>query len=135
MAIYGLYSGDDGESHLVVLEIVGNGPPLDQPLPCTGWRPFQCPPGHSQERHPTPVSGMTMMLGGCMEIGVGGGTLQHVALIAGDALLVIDTHGAGHSTAITGSDPLRVAGVTFDSSQWPEIRRQFSGWPSNLLDP
>jgi hypothetical protein len=135
MSIFGLYSGNDGQSHLVELEIAGSGPPLNEPLPCQGWRPFQCDPGPVQAQHPTPVAGMTIMLGGCMEIGVGGGDLRSVSLLPGDMLLVLDTRGAGHSTAIKGPDRLRVAGVTFASADWPTIRTHFSVWPDNLLAP
>jgi hypothetical protein len=135
MSIFGLYSGNDGQSHLVELQIVGSGPPLKEPLPCQGWRPFQCDPGVTQASHPTPVAGMTVMLSGCMEISVGGGALRHVALRPGDMLMVLDTRGAGHATAITGPDKLRVAGVTFAPADWPVIRAHFSGWPDNLLDP
>ncbi len=135
MSIYGLYSGTDGQSHLVQLEIVGSGPPLMELLPCQGWRPFQSDPGAVQARHPTPVTGMTVMLSGCMEIDVGGGSLPNVALIPGDMLLVLDTRGEGHSTAIKGPDRLRVAGVSFSAGDWPAIARHFSGWPDNLLAP
>lgn len=135
MSIYGLYSGTDGQSHLIELKIVGSGPPLQQPLPCQGWRPFQCAPGIEQSHHPTPVAGMTIMLNGCMEISVNGGTLRHVALRRGDMLLVLDTRGAGHATAITGTEQLQVAGVTFASADWPAIRPHFSPWPDNVLDP
>lgn len=135
MSIIGLYSGDDGQSHLVELQIVGNGPPLDQPLPCGGWRPFQCAPGARSPLHPTPVAGVTFMLAGCMEISVGGGTRRHVALRCGDMLVVIDTRGAGHATAITGDEPLRVAGVSFAAGDWPRVRDAFTGWPANLVPP
>lgn len=135
MSIIGLYSGDDGQSHLVELELVGQGPPLDQPLPCSGWRPFQCNPGLSSPLHPTPVAGVTFMLGGCMEISVGGGARRHVRLTAGDMLVVLDTRGAGHATSITGEQPLRVAGVTFAPADWPRVRAAFSGWPPNLVAP
>jgi hypothetical protein len=135
MSIYGLYSGTDGQSHLVELAIVGRGPPLNELLPCQGWRPFQSDPGHVQARHPTPVAGMTVMLGGCMEIGVGGGSLHSVALRPGDMLLVLDTRGEGHSTAIKGPERLQVAGVSFSAGDWPAIARHFSGWPDNLLAP
>ena len=135
MSIYGLYSGADDHSHLVELQIVGSGPALNELLPCQGWRPFQADAGHMQARHPTPVAGMTVMLGGCMEIGVGGGSLHSVALIPGDMLLVLDTRGEGHSTAIKGPDRLRVAGVSFSAGDWPAIARHFSGWPGNLLAP
>ncbi len=135
MSIYGLYSGTDGQSHLVELEIVGSGPPLNELLPSQGWRPFQSDPGHVQARHPTPVAGMTVMLGGCMEIGVGGGSLRSVALRPGDMLLVLDTRGEGHSTAIKGPDRLQVAGMSFSARDWSAIARHFSGWPDNLLAP
>jgi hypothetical protein len=135
MSIYALYSGTDGQSHLAELQIVGSGPPLNDLLPCGGWRPFQCDSGHVQGRHPTPVAGMTIMLSGCMEIGVGGGSLRHVALVPGDMLMVLDTRGEGHSTATTGPERLQVAGVSFAASDWPSIRKHFSGWPDNLLAP
>jgi hypothetical protein len=135
VSIYGLYSGNDGQSHLAELQIAGQGPPLQSLLPCTGWRPFQCEPGHRQDRHPTPLAGMTFMLGGCMTIGVGGGSLREVALRSGDMLLVLDTQGAGHSTDIIGPDWLRTAGVSFALRDWPAVRDAFLGWPDNLLPP
>ena len=135
MSIYGLYSGIDGQSHLVELGIVGSGPALDKLLPCHGWRPFQSDRVQVQARHPTPVAGMTVMLDGCMEIGVGGGSIHSVALRPGDMLLVLDTRGKGHSTSIRGPEPLRVAGVSFSAEDWPTIARHFSGWPDDLLAP
>jgi hypothetical protein len=78
---------------------------------------------------------MNVMLGGCMEIGVGGGALRRIALRPGDMLLVLDTQGAGHSTDITGPDWLRTAGVSFAASDWPAIRNAFAGWPADLLPP
>ncbi len=135
MAIYGLYSGNDGLSHLTVLQMAKGGPPINQVLDCLGWRPFQCEPGHTQSRHPTPVIGMTILLGGCMEIGVGGGTLKHVSLRPGDALLVADTQGEGHSTKIVGPDALQVVGFSLNTSSWSDFRQYFSGWPDNALNP
>ena len=135
MSIYGLYSGDDGQSHLVELQMSGSGPPMNELLPCTGWRPFQSESGRSQSRHPTPMIGMTIMLGGCMKISVGGGKLREVALLKGDTLLVLDTHGEGHATAITGPDDLRIVGLGFEKTDWPTIQEHFSGWPDNLLAP
>ena len=135
MSIYGLYSGTDGQSHLVELQIAGSGPPLLSPLPCTGWRPFQCDPGLQQLHHPTPVAGATVILGGCMEISVGGGSRQHVALRTGDMLLVLDTQGVGHATAITGKNRLMTTGVSFATHDWPVIQAAFTGWPDNLLPP
>ena len=79
--------------------------------------------------------GITIMLGGCMQIGVGGGELQQVSLVPGDMLLVLDTRGEGHSTAIRGPDKLIVVGVSFSPNDWPRIRGYFSGWPDNLLIP
>ena len=135
MSIIGLSAATDGRSHLVLLEIVGNGPALDALLPCSGWRPFQCDPGARQSLHPTPVAGMTIVLSGCMEIGVGGGALRDIALRAGDMLLVLDTTGEGHSTALTGNEKLRVAGVTFSAQDWPAIRDAFIGWPADMHAP
>ncbi len=135
MSIYGLYSGDDGLSYLAELDIIGNGPALDQPLPCSGWRPFQCEPGIEQDKHPTPVAGLTVVLNGCMEIGVGGGLLKNVKLEKGDMLVVLDTQGEGHSTKITGTDRFQVTGITFSGKDWPQIKQHFSGWPENLLSP
>lgn len=132
MSIYGLYSGDDGKSHLVELQVVGSGPSLSELLPSQGWRVVESEPGHSQSRHPTPVIGMTIMLGGSMEIGVGGGNLRHISLVPGDMLIFLDTKGEGHSTALTGPDHLRMVGVSFAATDWPVISQHFSGFPADL---
>jgi hypothetical protein len=135
MSIYGLFSGCDGESHLCPLQIAGQGPAMNQLLPCNGWRPFQHQVGVRQDFHPTPVSGMTLLMDGCMEIEVRGGTLHRIHLGKGDMLLVIDTRGAGHATAITGTEMLRGAGVSFGATDWPAVRDTFTGWPDGLLSP
>ena len=70
-----------------------------------------------------------------MEIRVGGGERRHVKLQCGDMLVVIDTRGAGHETAITGDQNLVVAGVSFAAADWPRVRDAFSGWPANLVPP
>ena len=135
MSIYALFAASDGKSRIAALQIVGSGPALDAPLPCAGWRPFQCDPGVVQSAHPTPLAGMTVILDGCMEIGVGGGDMRNVKMVKGDMLLVLDTRGEGHSTAITGQQRLRVTGVTFTARDWPAIRAAFSGWPDDLIAP
>jgi hypothetical protein len=117
---------------LIELQIVGSGVGLTELLPTYGWRVLQTDPGHSQPRHPTPVLGATIILGGRMDIGVGGGELKKVALLPGDMLMFLDAHGEGHSTAIVGPDPLRMFGVSFTAADWPVVREHFSGWPDDL---
>ncbi|MEZ5498992.1 MAG: hypothetical protein R3E77_06135 [Steroidobacteraceae bacterium] len=135
MSIYGVVTATDGATRICVLEIAHPPPSLAQLLPASGWRPFQCDPGVTQAAHNTPVAGLTMMLGGCMEISVTAGDLSRVALVAGDVLILLDTHGSGHATAITGTDALRTIGVAFAPKDWPSIRDAFTGWPNQLVPP
>jgi hypothetical protein len=135
MGIYCVYSGTDSESYLCELQIAGTGPALDQLLPCRGWRPFQHVGGGSRPAHPTPVAGMTVILEGHMEIGVAGGSRRQLRLQPGDMLLVLDTSGRGHSTSIPATDRLRVAGVAFDSGDWPKVRAAFTDWPPQMMPP
>ncbi|MFK7958313.1 MAG: hypothetical protein AB8B96_19625 [Lysobacterales bacterium] len=78
---------------------------------------------------------MTVILAGCMEISVGDESTDPLSLQPGDSLLVLDTQGIGHSTTIAGPDDLQIMGVSFDKSQWAEIRSHFSGWPNTMLEP
>jgi len=102
LGIYRLYSGSDGESHLEELDLAAH-PELTQALP-TGSITFrEWPAGHFIDWHPAPRRQYIVSLSGYVEIGLGDGTT--VRYNPGDARLVEDTTGRGHTTRVTGDQP------------------------------
>lgn len=135
MAIYGVCNHRDGGTRLCSLEIEGPGPELDHLLPCTGWRPFQAEPGVSQAAHPTPVTGITAVLTGGMDVSVDSGALRRVNLRAGDLLILVDTRPPGHAVELVGPERLTVFGITFAPGDFGAVRETFRGWPADMVFP
>ena len=135
VAIFGVINHRDQSTHLCTLEIAGSGPDLDHLLPSDGWRPLQGPPGVQQGTHPSPVAGVTVMLGGRMIISVAGGTIPKADLLAGDMLILLDSRAPGHATDVVGPDWLRAIGIKLPAEEWPRLRDAFEGWPEGMEAP
>lgn len=102
MGLYRLYTGDDGRSHIEELTLAGR-PELRSPGPAASAWFRETPAGDFQDWHPAPRRQWVIILRGQLEIGVGDGTLHRFG--PGDARLVEDTTGAGHTTRVVGSGP------------------------------
>ena len=108
MGTYRLYTGDDGQSHIEQVDPAG----------AAGWTAPQAtttivfrtdPAGNFQDWHPAPRRQFVIILSGQLEIGLGDGS-KHV-FGAGDARLVEDTTGQGHTTAVHGDQPCVLATI------------------------
>ena len=98
MGIYRLYGGSDGESHLEELDLAAH-PELAQAQPTSSITFREWPAGHFIDWHPAPRRQYIISLSGYVEIGLGDGTT--VRYNPGDARLVEDTTGRGHTTRLT----------------------------------
>jgi hypothetical protein len=102
MGIFRLYTGDDGQSHLEELDLADH-PELTSPLAASTIDFREWPPGHFLDWHPAPRRQYIISLSGTIEIGLAGGRIHRFA--PGDARLVEDATGAGHTTRVLGDQP------------------------------
>ena len=102
MGIYRLYSGDDGQSHLEELKIADN-PGLSEAIAVSTITFRHWEPGHFIDWHPAPRRQYIISLSGNIEIGLGDGSSHTFG--PGDARLVEDTTGQGHTTCVPGDAP------------------------------
>ena len=102
MGIYRLFTGDDGQSHIETLDLASH-PELTSPKNTTTISFREWPPGHFIDWHPAPRRQYVISLSGRIEIGLGDGSTQSYG--PGDARLVEDTTGRGHTTRVVGDQP------------------------------
>ena len=102
MGIYRLYTGTDGQSHIDQVDL-GRRPELKSATPATSIMFQESAPGYFVDWHPAPRRQYIILLSGQLEIGLGDGS-RHV-FGPGDARLVEDTTGHGHTTRVVGRDP------------------------------
>ena len=102
MGIYRLYTGDDGQSHIEDLDLESNEA-LTSPQGATSFNFMTWPAGHFIDWHPAPRRQYVISLSGQLEIGLGDGTLRRFG--PGDARLVEDTTGQGHTTRVVSDGP------------------------------
>ncbi len=102
MDIYRLYSGSDGQSHVEELDLSSH-PELTSSLAASSIAFREWPPGHFIDWHPAPRRQFVISLTGQNEIGLGDGTKKRYQ--PGDARLVEDTSGQGHTTRVIGDEP------------------------------
>jgi quercetin dioxygenase-like cupin family protein len=109
--IWRVYSGQDGQSHIVAEPLAMN-PFTDvegahgegTPLQSTAGIAFRVsPPGYVLSWHCAPRRQYSISLSGTAEIEVGDGTV--VRLKAGDVVLAEDLTGQGHITRVVGDHP------------------------------
>jgi hypothetical protein len=100
MAIFRLYTGSDGQSHIEDQSLASH-PVLTSPLAAKHIMFRDMPAGTFIDWHPAPQRQYVIILSGELEIGLGDGTLRRFG--PGDARLVEDITGQGHTTrAING---------------------------------
>ena len=108
MGIYRLYTGTDGESHIAELKLADH-PDLSKLQSTAGISFREAPAGNFIDWHPAPRRQWVIILSGQLEIGLGDGTLRQFG--PGDARLVEDTTGHGHTTRVVGNQPCVTATV------------------------
>ncbi len=106
MGVYRLYAGEDGQSHIEELD-PASIPGLTAPQATTGIAFREWPSGHFIDWHPAPRRQWVITLSGQIEIGLGDGSTGRYG--PGDARLVEDTTGQGHTTRVVGSRPSTMA--------------------------
>lgn len=136
MTINCVYCGTDKKSYLTELDLVDSyGPAVDILVPSSGWRTINRPPGSFQDFHTARQSGsITLVLQGELEISVTGGNPKSCRLTAGDALVIIDTEGDGHSAARVGTEQFKAINVRL-SPHWASLSKVFTGWPDDIVIP
>jgi quercetin dioxygenase-like cupin family protein len=106
MGIFRLYTGNDGQSHLEDQTLSAH-PALLAPQTATHIVFAQLPVGTFIDWHPAPRRQYVIILAGQLEIGLGDGTVRRFG--PGDARLVEDTTGRGHTTRVVGPGPVLTA--------------------------
>ena len=106
MGVYRLYTGGDGQSHIEELEPVSH-PGLTTPQAVASIVFREWPARHFIDWHPAPRRQWVITLSGHIEIGLGDGSVGSDG--PGDARLVEDTTGQGHTTRVVGSLPSTMA--------------------------
>ena len=102
MGTYRLYSGDDGQSHIETIDLAQT-PSWTEGQDATTITFRAAPVGNFQDWHPAPRRQYIVILSGQLEIGLGDGSKQ--VFVPGDARLVEDITGQGHTTATHGNEP------------------------------
>jgi hypothetical protein len=103
-----LYTGPDGQSHIEPIDIEKKADWL-KGLPTTQISFRVWPKGEFVDWHPAPRRQFVIILSGQLEIGCGDGTKQIFG--PGDARLVEDTTGKGHTTRVLGAEPCLTATI------------------------
>jgi quercetin dioxygenase-like cupin family protein len=102
MGLYRLFTGADGESHIDELKPEDH-PELREIQATSGIRLQEFPEKQFIDWHPAPRRQWVIILSGELEIGLGDGTFRRFG--PGDARLVEDTTGRGHTTRTLGDRP------------------------------
>ncbi len=111
MKCFRLYADEDGESHFEKTEIeftpneyAPPAPPFDvsEPVETTRYVMMRIPAGWDSEFHRAPRRQLFIVLSGELEGAASDGSM--VTLTAGDALLMEDTTGKGHTATVKGED-------------------------------
>lgn len=108
MGTFRLYAGPDQQAHIEPIDLA-RMPDWTKGLPATQISFRVWPVGEFIDWHPAPRRQFVIILSGQLEIGLGDGT-RHV-FGPGDARLVEDTTGPGHTTRVLGSHPAVTATI------------------------
>ncbi len=108
MKTFRLYTGSDGQSHVERINLAGT-PEWMKGLAATQIAFSEWPIGRYLDWHPAPRRQFVIILSGQLEIGLGDGS-KHV-FGPGDARLVEDTTGKGHTTRVLGNEPVLTATI------------------------
>jgi hypothetical protein len=108
MSTFRLYTGPDGHSHIDRIELA-HAPEWTRGLAATQIAFRENPVGQFLDWHPAPRRQFVIILSGQLEIGLGDGTTHLFG--PGDARLVEDTAGQGHTTRVHGNQPCVTATI------------------------
>ena len=108
MGMFRLYTGSDGQSHIEPIDLALT-PSFTTGLATTQISFREDPVGRYLDWHPAPRRQFVIILSGQLEIGLGDGS-RHV-FGPGDARLVEDTTGHGHTTRVHGNQPCLTATI------------------------
>jgi hypothetical protein len=108
MATFRMYTGADGECHVEPIDLA-RVPEWTRGLAATRIAFRENPVGWALDWHPAPRRQFVIILSGQLEIGLGDGS-RHV-FGPGDARLVEDTTGRGHTTRTHGAVPCVTATI------------------------
>jgi len=111
MAIFRLYSGDDGASHMEELDLESS-PDLTNLHTAQGVVFRASPPGRFSDWHNAPRRQYIITLSGGAEIGFRDGSIQRLG--PGDVNLAEDITGSGHTTRVVGDEPRVTATIHLD---------------------
>ena len=111
MASIRLYSGDDGESHIEVIDPPAH-PVWSQLQNAKGIIFRSSPPGYFSDWHVAPRRQYIITLSGEAEIGLADGAVHRLG--PGDVNLAEDLTGRGHTTRVVGDVPRVTATVHLD---------------------
>lgn len=108
MAIYRMYTGDDGKSHIENLDLASNVE-MTSLQAAKGIIFSETPSGDFINWHQAPRRQYIIQLSGQVEVGFADGTF--VRFKRGDARLVEDTTGQGHTTRVVGDQSSIIATI------------------------
>ena len=106
-----LYTGPDGQSHLEAIDVEQKADWL-KGLATTQISFRVWPKSQFIDWHPAPRRQFVIILSGQLEIGLGDGSKQVFG--PGDARLVEDTTGKGHTTRVRGGEPCLTATIPLE---------------------
>jgi hypothetical protein len=113
MGTFRLYTGADSQSHIEPIDLART-PEWTKGLAATQISFRTWPVGQFLDWHPAPQRQFVIILSGQLEIGLGDGGKQVFG--PGDARLVEDTTGKGHTTRTLGNQPCVTATIPLASS-------------------
>jgi hypothetical protein len=108
MGIYRMYTGDNGQTHLEEQNLADH-PELTSATAVNTITFNERDSGYFIDWHPAPRRQYVICIEGGIEIGLGDGSLHQFG--PGDARLVEDTTGQGHTTRGTGGGKVVTATV------------------------
>ena len=108
MAFIRLYTGDDGDTHLEVMDLASQ-PDLTKLHSAKGIVFRAAQPGRFSDWHTAPRRQYVITLSGQGEIGLRDGTVYRLG--PGDVNLAEDLTGRGHTTRVIGNAPRVTATV------------------------
>ena len=108
MPTFRLYTGSDGQSHVEPIDLAKT-PDWTKGLATTQISFREDAVGRFIDWHPAPRRQFVIILSGQLDIGLGDGS--HHIFGPGDARLVEDTTGKGHTTRVHGNQPCVTATI------------------------
>jgi quercetin dioxygenase-like cupin family protein len=102
MGIFRLFTNSEGKSQVEELELSSH-PELTEAAETHNIFFREWAPGHFIDWHPAPRRQYIISLSGLVEVGLEDGTTHR--FLPGDARLVEDTSGKGHTTLVPGDEP------------------------------